>query len=413
MKDRMTFFLRYLLTFLRWALTSAAIGALCGVAGGLFARCVGLSARLFGENGSLLYLLPAGGLAIVALYRLLRLPASIGTDAILQSVRTGEKVPVLLAPAIFLSTALTHLLGGSAGREGAALQLGGSLGAFAGDLLRPRQDDRRIAELCGMAAVFSALFGTPFTAAVFVLEVVEVGAFNCRALMPCAFSAVTAKIVAGLVGAEAEAFPLAAGLVRCGTVELLRALALGALCAGVAVLFCFAMRLSHRYAKKLVSNDWLRAALGGALVVALTLLTGSRDYNGGGMAVILRALGGEASPFAFLLKIAFTAVSLSCGFKGGEIVPSFFTGATFGCFAAGLIGLNPAVGAALGLVCVFCGVTNAPVASLLLSVELFGTEYLPLFGVALAVTFMLSGHISLYHSQTFAHPKLGEGCDSD
>lgn len=413
MKNRLSFLARYLLAFLRWALLAVVVGAVCGVAGGLFARCVGLSTRLFGENGWLLYLLPVGGLAIVALYRLLHLPASIGTDTVFQSVRTQEKVPVLLAPAIFLSTAVTHLLGGSAGREGAALQLGGSLGAAVGDLLRPRKDDRRITELCGMAAVFSALFGTPFTAAIFVLEVVEVGAFNYRALMPCALSAVAAKGFAALVGAEAEAFPLASALVPCGTVQLLQALGLGALCAGVAALFCLAMHLSHRYAKKWIPNDWLRAVAGGAVVIALTTILGTRDYNGGGMAVILRALQGKASPVAFLLKIVFTAICLSCGFKGGEIVPSFFVGSTFGCFAAGLLGLDPAVGAALGLACVFCGVTNAPVASLLLGIELFGTEYLPLLGVALAATFMLSGKISLYHSQKFTHPKLGEGYDGD
>ena len=149
------------------------------------------------------------------------------------------------------------------------------------------------------------------------------------------------------------------------------------------------------------------AAASAAAVIALALVFGSQDYTGGGMHVILSALQGNAVPFAFLLKILFTAVSLGSGFKGGEIVPSFFVGATLGCTVAGLIGLNPALGAAVGLISVFCGVTNAPLASLLLSVELFGTEYLPLIGTGLAVSFMLSGHFSLYHAQLFAQPKLG------
>ena len=167
------------------------------------------------------------------------------------------------------------------------------------------------------------------------------------------------------------------------------------------------MHFDNKLMKKWIPNDFVRIAVGGAAVIVLTLLVGNQDYNGGGMHVIFAALAGEAVPYAFLLKILFTAVSLGSGFKGGEIVPSFFVGATLGCAAAGLIGLNPAVGAAVGLISVFCGVTNAPLASLLLSVELFGTEYMALIGVGLAVSFMLSGHFSLYHSQLFAQRKLG------
>lgn len=397
----------YGMAFVRWVITGVGIGALCGLVGGVFAMAVEAATHLRMQCPWLLYLLPLGGLCIAGMYRLMKLPLSLGTDEIISTVRSQEHVPVLMAPAIFLSTVLTHLLGGSAGREGAALQLGGSLGAAVGDLTHPKEDSRRICELCGMAALFSALFGTPLTAAVFVIEMIEVGRFHYRAFMPCVVSAVTAALAARMIGAPQEPWQLASGLQAVNGLSAVQALGVGVACALVSILFCTVMHLAGRTFRRLVKNDFLRIALGGGLVVVFSLLLGTQDYNGGGMSVIFAALAGRAAPWAFILKLLMTALTLSAGFKGGEIVPSFFVGSTLGCTVAGLLGMSPALGAALGLVGVFCGVTNAPLAAVLLSVELFGTEYLPLFGVAAAVSFMLSGHFSLYHAQLFAEPKLG------
>ena len=399
--------IQYVIAFLRWTLTGVLIGGLCGLVGAVFAMAVEGATHLRQHHDFLLYLLPLGGLAIAGLYRLMKLPLSLGTDEIITTVRTQGRVPVLMAPAIFLSTTLTHLLGGSAGREGAALQLGGSLGAAVGDLTHPKADSRRIFELCGMAALFAALFGTPLTAAIFVLEIIEVGRINYRAILPCMVSAVTAALVAKLVGAPEEPWFLASGLQAVDALSALQALGVGVACAVAAIIFCSAMHVCIKGFRYAVKNDFLRIALGGVVVVLMSLALGTQDYNGGGMHVIFAALAGEASPWAPLLKLLFTAVTLSAGFKGGEIVPSFFIGSTLGCAAAGLVGMSPTLGAALGLVGVFCGVTNAPLAAMLLSIELFGAEYLPLFGITAAVSFMLSGHFSLYHAQLFAEPKLG------
>lgn len=401
----------YAAAFGYWAVAGVVVGMVCGTVGALFAMAVSFATSLREAQPWLLYLLPAGGVAIALLYRAFKLPLYVGTDAIIKSVRTQEKVPILMAPAIFVATFVTHLLGGSAGREGAALQLGGSIAAKLGDLVKPREDSRRIFELCGMAALFSALFGTPLTAAIFVIEIIEVGEVNYRAFFPCVISALTAALAAHTIGAPAEEFPLAAGLAGASAMNLARAAGLGILCALVAILFCCVMHSSGGLFRRLVKNDYLRMAAGGAAVILLTLAAGTHDYNGGGMEVILEALAGEALPEAFILKMLFTAVTLSAGFKGGEIVPSFFIGATFGCVAGELLGLPPALGAGLGLVSVFCAVTNAPLAALVLSVELFGAEYLPLMGICVSVAYMLSGHISLYHQQLFTHPKLGAGYD--
>ncbi|MBQ3223804.1 MAG: chloride channel protein [Clostridia bacterium] len=406
---------QYVLALLRWLCTGALIGLLCGFVGALFAIAVDKATALHAAHNWLLFALPVAGLVIAEVYYVLRLPLSIGTDKIIATVRDQGKVPVQMAPAIFISTVLTHLCGGSSGREGAALQLGGSIGAAVGDLTHPdpHADTRRIFELCGMAALFSALFGTPITAAIFVLEIIEVGKFNDRALLPCVVSAVAANWMARVVGAPVEPFALAAGLAGVTPMSVLQTAGVGMACAVTAMLFCTAMHVSGRLQKKVFPNEFVRIAVGGLVVAALTIVLGSRDYNGGGMHTIFHALEGHARPEAFALKIIFTAITLGAGFKGGEIVPSFFVGSTMGCTVAGLLGLDPALGAALGLAGVFAGVTNAPLAAIMLSIELFGAEYLPLFGTCVAVAFMLSGHYSLYHEQRFAQSKLGHADENE
>ena len=172
----------------------------------------------------------------------------------------------------------------------------------------------------------------------------------------------------------------------------------------MANLFCRAMHLGGKLYGK-VSNPYLRAALGGALVAALSLMEGSGDYNGAGMQVIVAALAGSAVPWAFVLKIVFTVLTLGAGFKGGEIVPCFFVGATFGCTVAPLIGMNPGFGAALGLVAVFCGVTNSPMTSILLGYELFGGQGVALMALGAAVSYLLSGYSGLYREQKILYSK--------
>jgi len=397
-----------------WLAAGAAVGVICGLVGGLFAMAVEWATHMRGEWSFLPWLMPVAGVVIALLYKVLKLPLSIGTDEIITTVRTQERVPLAMAPAIFLSTVLTHLTGGSAGREGAALQLGGSIGAGIGRALpleragkRAEADAIRIFQLCGMAALFSALFGTPLAATIFVVEIVEVGKINERALLPCMISAMMANFVAKGIGAPAELFPLASGLAKPEAVPVLQAVLLGIVCALTAILFCTVMHSASKSFRRWIPNDYLRIVCGAAAVILLSLALNTQDYRGGGMHVIHAALEGHAEPLAFLLKIAFTALSLGVGFKGGEIVPSFFIGATLGCTVAGLIGFPPALGAALGMIGVFCGVTNAPLASMMLAVELFGGEYILFFGAAAAVSYALSGHISLYHAQIIVEPKLG------
>jgi len=409
--DRMQWSKRfaYALGLTKWIAVASAIGCACGAVGAIFHKCVDASAAAFSRGETLLFFLPAAGLVIVTLYRMCRLPVSIGTDRVFESTRSKEGVPAAIVPLIFVGTVLTHLFGGSSGREGAALQLGGGIACLGGRLLKMKEREMHTAEMCGMSALFSALFGTPMAASFFVMEVVDVGVIHYQSLFPCVLSSISAYLVASHLGVHAERFLLPSGAVEIEALPMLRVLLLAALCGVIAILFCKAMHVSGKLLKKLMPNDYARAFVGGACVVAITLLLGTRDYNGAGMHVIERAISGEAEYEAWAVKLLLTCLTLGAGFRGGEIVPSFFVGATFGCIAGGMIGLDPSVSAALGMISVFCGVTNTPAASMLIALEMFGSEYLLPFGLAVGVSFLVSGRCSLYHSQHFLEAKYAWG----
>ena len=392
----------YPAALIKWLAVGGLIGGIGGGIGSLFHIGVSYATRWRAAHPWVLYLLPLLGLIIVGLYRVTRVEGK-DTNAVIESVHFGKNVPVLLVPVIFLSTVLTHLGGGSAGREGAALQIGGGIGFETGRLLRLGEKDLPLATLCGMSAVFSALFGTPLTATVFAMEVISVGVFYYAGLVPCLTASLVGYLVSLLMGVPPTRFTVAAPPEACTMLPVL-VLAIG--CALVSILFCRGLRETGRMAARLLPNPYWRAAIGGALIIGLTLLVGSTDYNGAGMELVERAVSGEANAWAWLLKLLFTAVTIGFGFKGGEVVPSFFVGACFGCVLGGLLGLPAGFGAAIGLVAVFCGVVNCPFASIFLSIELFGAGGLLYFAVACAVSYLLSGYCGLYSSQTILYSKM-------
>ena len=394
----------YIRTLLKWVVVAGVTGLVCGTIGSVFHIGVHEGAMLLQRFPWLLFCLPLSGLLIVAIYQVTK-TQGLGTNDIIEAVHQGKRLPPLLVPAIFCGTVLTHLCGGSAGREGAALQMGGTIGQSVGRWLRLDDRDLRIATLSGMAAFFSALFGTPLTAALFAIMVISIGVLYHAAFVPCLTAALVAFGVSQLMGVEPTRFALAAP--AADAFLFVRVAGLAALCAVVSILFCNVMHGVEHQMKKRLPNPWLRVLVGGAAIVILTLLVGNRDYNGAGMEVITRAIEqGTASPWAFVLKLLFTAITLAAGFRGGEVVPSFFVGATFGCVAAPLLGMDPGFGAAVGLVAVFCGATNCPIASTVLSIELFGSEAVLYFALACGISYMLSGYNGLYSSQTILYSKL-------
>ena len=327
-----------------------------------------------------------------------------GTNQIIDAVLDGEEVSPLVAPTIFLATATTHLFGGSAGREGAALQLGGATASLLSKVFKLDKQDRKILIMSGMSAVFAGLFGTPLTAALFCMEFESVGTIFSPALLPCYIAAFTAAKISGLLGVHAEGLLLdTAAAVTLGNVW--KFLILAVLISLAGILMCWFFHKAEHLAQHHVKNPWARIVIGGALVMALTLLVGDHRYNGAGMDMALGAVAGHADWFDFLLKMLFTAITLAAGFKGGEIVPTFCIGATFGCVIGGLLGLDAGLCGALGLIGLFCCATNSPFASIVLSIEMFGGSNLHLFALVCVVCFVLSGHIGLYSSQIIEFPK--------
>ena len=398
----------YVKSMIKWIIVAGIIGIVGGIVGSFFHKAIDGVTYLRMQNTWIIYLLPIGALAIAGLYRLASSQGKLDTNRVLDSVEGDEKVPFVLLPLIFVSSVITHFVGGSAGREGAALQLGGAIGYKFGKTLRLGSDDMHIVVMAGMSAVFTALFGTPITAAVFAIEVTSVGIMHYGALLPCMIASVAAREIA--LGLDVS--PVAFSPVMLGTVSPELALKLVfhiVLCAVVSVIFCASIKLSEHYSKKLIPNKFIRSFVGGALLLLLTLLVGSRDYNGTGMNVIERALGGTARYEAFAIKILFTAITIAAGFKGGEIVPTFFIGSTFGCALASLMGIPPEVGAAIGFIALFCGVVNCPIASLMLALEVFGADSIILFAIVCALSYVMSGNYGLYKSQKIVFSKLGLG----
>lgn len=402
LKERVAHIGQYAVTLLKWMVLGGVIGLVGGIIGSLFHIGVDTATQVRLAHPWVLYLMPVGGLAIVGLYRLTKTEGK-GTNDIIASVHFGEQVPGLLVPVIFVSTVITHLCGGSAGREGAALQIGGGIGYQAGRLLRLGEKDLPLATLCGMSGVFAALFGTPLTATVFALEVISVGVLYYAGLVPCLTAALTGYLVSVLMGVPPTRFAVTVPGLEVRTMLLVMVLAL--LCAVVSILFCRGLHGVEHLLKRTLKNPYLRVAVGAAVLIGLTLLTNG-DYNGAGMEVIGRAIAGQADPWAWVWKLLFTAITIGCGFKGGEVVPSFFVGAAFGCVAAGWLGLPAGFGAAMGLVSVFCGAVNCPLASIILSVELFGSGDLLYFAMACSISYLISGYCGLYSSQTILYSKL-------
>ena len=389
---------QYLITFVKWGLFGLLMGAWGGLLGAAFHHALHFVTHLRNHNTWLIFLLPVAGLLSVGIYTIFRQRSNRGTNEVIDAVLSGGDISAYVSPTIFLATAVTHMFGGSAGREGAALQIGASNATLISRGLRLQSRDRRVLIMSGMSAVFAGLFGTPLTATLFCMEFVSVGTLFSPALLPCYISAFTASKVSGLLGVHAEGLLLeTVTAVTLGNVW--KFLILAILVSLVGILMCWVFHKAEHLAQHHMPNAWIRIAVGGAVIMVLTLLVGDHRYNGAGMDMALGAVEGHANWFDFLLKMLFTAITLAAGFKGGEIVPTFCIGATFGCIAGGLLGLDPGLCGALGLIGLFCCATNSPFASIVLSIEMFGGANLHLFALVCVICFVLSGQGGLYSSQ--------------
>ena len=389
---------------IKWLVLAVVTGCIVGAASTLFSFTLKAVTSYRKAHEWIFLLLPLSGLVIVFLYEKLGKEDG-GTNQVLSTVRSRDDVPILSAPLIFITTALTHLTGGSAGREGAAIQLGGSIANQLGRWIHLDEEDRHVIVMCGMSAAFSALFGTPMAAAVFALEVVSVGVMYYAALMPCMIASLVASGFAAGMGITPESFHVTD--IPALTIESglkMGVVALG--CAVVSIVFCIALNGAAGLYVKWFKNKYVRVVAGACLVIAVTFMLRTNEYMGAGAELIERAVeDGQADTFAFFWKMVLTALTMRAGFRGGEIVPSFCIGATFGCVMGNLMGISPSICAACGMAAVFCGVTNCPITSILIAFEMFGFKGVSFYLIAVSISYAASGYYGLYKDQTIVYSK--------
>lgn len=390
--------------FTKWAVFSALVGVIVGLYCIVFAKCMNFATNFRVTHEWIILFLPLAGCFIVLLYKIFKYSNDKGTNLVLSTIHAKSEVPLKQAPLIFIATVVTHMFGGSAGREGAALQMGGSIGNQLGRWFKFDDYDKRVMVMCGMSAAFSALFGTPMAAAIFAMEVVSVGVMYYAALVPCVFASLMASKFAGDLGIRPERFHIVS-VPHMTFATASQMIILSIMCALISVIFCIILHGTGDIYRKYIKNPFIRIIFSSVLIIILAIIFGI-DYLGAGINVIDEAIAEEKVVYgAFFLKMIFTALTLEAGFKGGEIVPSFFIGATFGCVFGKLIGLSPSLCAAAGMIAVFCGVTNCPITSMLIAFELFGFEGVPYFLLAVSISYMMSGYYGLYHDQTIVYSK--------
>lgn len=426
MKNRI-FNTTHLLTFkhlLRWTIITVPIAFAIGCAIALFLWLLDLAINYRFANPEILYFLPFAGIAIYFAYKWWGTTAAKGNNLIMDEIHNpGGGVPKSMAPLILISTVVTQLFGGSVGREGTAVQIGGSLAQMFGKWIKLNAADTRVILTAGIAAGFGAVFGTPLTGAIFAMEVLTIGRIQYTALVPCLVAAIVGDITVLAFGVHHETYHIA--IVPAGNNILSVYLPLDLLLLSKVILASIVFGLtSYLFAEgvhgvktlldKLIAKKWLIPFVGGVIVILLTFIIGKPDYLGLGVkpphpnAVTINSAFnvGGSDTWSWLWKTIYTTITLGSGFKGGEVTPLFYIGSTLGNTLSSLMNAPVSLFAALGFIAVFAGATNTPLASTVMGIELFGSEYALFFAVACFTAYFFSGDSGIYSSQRIAVPKI-------
>ncbi len=395
-------------TLAQWLFLGSIVGVLCGTASAAFLWLLELATDFRGTHESIVYALPVAGLVLGLVLERFGQPIKAGNNLIIDTIHDdGPEVPLRMAPMVLLGTVVTHLFGGSAGREGTAVQMGASLTDWVSHRLQVSAPVRRQLLAAGVAGGFGSVFGTPIAGAVFGLEFVVLGRLEYRALVPALIASVIGDLTTRALGIEHTHYPASPSVPL--TPELsLKWLVFAAAVALVTTAFIELTHFIRARGEKLLTSLPLRMALGGLVVVGLWKLVGTSDYLGLGVPTIVRAFSDPSLPVsAFALKLLFTAITIGAGFVGGEVTPLFFVGAALGSVLARALGIPIELGAGVGLAAVFAAASNTPLALSIMAMELLGGGVFPHVAIVCVIAYLFTGHRSIYPSQRLLFGKLG------
>ncbi|MGG3306011.1 voltage-gated chloride channel family protein [Paenibacillus lautus] len=396
--------------FIKWIVLGSVVGLMTGSASAFFLYSLDYVTSLRMENPWLLFFLPFGGAVVSYLYYKFGKSSTKGNNLILEQIHGGtESVPLRMAPLVLIGTLITHLFGGSAGREGTAVQMGGSLSEWFGKLIRVTPADRKILLICGISGGFGSIFGTPLAGTLFGLEVLAIGLISHQALLPAFVASLVGNLIAtSLWGVSHLHYPIGE-IPALSFLVILKVIFASILFGLTSRLFSELTHSLKRWYSYFFRNPMIKSAVGGIIIIGLVYLLGTRDYLGLGLPLIEASFTDEVSPLAFLGKIIFTSLTLGAGFQGGEVTPLFAIGATLGNALSEWIGLYAPFLAALGFIAVFCGATNTPIACFIMGIELFSGEGAVYMFMACVISYLFSGHSGIYTSQQIGiskHPLL-------
>ena len=389
----------------KWTLLAGIVGILAGSASAFFLVSLDWAAETRNTYSWFLFLLPFGGMLVSFLYWKYGLNSAKGNNLLIEQAQGAkESIPFRMAPLVLFGTIITHLFGGSAGREGTAVQMGGAFSEFTGKLFKLDELDRKIIIICGISSGFGSVFGTPLAGTVFGLEVLALGLIKHEAIFPAFIAAIVGDLVTTAWGVGHHHYDI--GSIPVISFVLILKIILAAVLFGLtSALFSELTHWLKKQYAKIFPNPMIKSFIGGVVIIALVYIVGTRKYLGLGIPLIDDAFEGDVSPFTFITKLVFTSLTLGSGYQGGEVTPLFAIGSTLGSSLGDILHVSIPFLAALGFIGVFCGATNTPIACFIMGIELFGSEASLYLFLVCIISYLFSGHTGIYTSQQISVSK--------